>query len=123
MRSLSLGGSAFATARTLEINPPCVNIAPFASTVVPIVKIIEATVSGVIATFGKSVGISDVAVISLIFCTCGFANANASRHFAKTLADTKIDLASVNSAMAKISDAGVCASSGTTAAPSWTAAR
>ena len=117
MRSASLGGSAFATERTLEINPPCVNIAPFASTVVPIVKMMEATVSGVISTFGKSAGISAVAVISLMFCTCDAAAANASPHLDKTLADTKTDFASVNSAMANISDVGVCASSGTTAAP------
>ena len=58
MHSVSVGGRAFATACTLEIKPPCVSIAPFASTVVPIVKIMEATVSGVTATFGKSVGIS-----------------------------------------------------------------
>ena len=58
MRSVSVGGSAFATACTLEIKPPCVSIAPFASTVVPIVKIIDATVSGVTSTSGKSAGIS-----------------------------------------------------------------
>ena len=134
---MSVGGSAFATAWTLEIKPPCVSIAPFASTVVPIVKIIEATVSGETSTFGKSAGISAVgascAVVSetptiaqflLMFCNIvpGVDRVSAS-DFSNTLSEAKIDFAAVNLAIAKISWAGVCASSGTTAIPIWTAAR
>ena len=105
MRSLSVGGSAFATAWTLEMKPPCVSMAPFASTVVPIVKIIDATVSGVISTFGKSSGISismlsrvllsapTTAQFLLILCSVDPAADRTTPAFSNTLSDAKIDFA------------------------------
>ena len=135
MHSVSVGGKAFATACTLEIKPPCVSIAPFASTVVPMVKIIDATVSGVTSTFGKSAGISGlegsltslsaptILQFLLILCRAGFVVDRVVPNFSNTFSEAKIDFASVNSAIAKISWVGVCASSGTTTVPIWIAAR
>ena len=141
---MSSGGSACETATTFAINPLCEIIAPRASTVVPIVKIIDAIVSGSISTSGKlsgtagsseSVG-AEVSVCShskgwqklLIFKNSG--DADSALGFIGILckrvtqaSEAKIAFASVYSASAKISSSAVCGSIGTTITPICTAAK